>query len=414
MARITTQLAPITLALALAACGDGGGGNGGVASTPAPIPASAALATSAATRTPLPPTPATTTGNYQSFAAYTSYDSSGLTLVRDSTGRVVSATGAQDIVAPMQLAPQGSVSLAVDAATRTYTLSVDAGPYQFPTGRMTLPADTPLGFSRNNPDLSGGPVDWVARGDMLASTVTAGTAASGASQVITSFLRLYNAGQLNGSPRYLSAAAWGQFYQENASGIPGPENYKATRETTGILVFGQRTAPGDMPVSGQASYTVHSLISPPVTDEDGNVFDALGDTVLQIDFATKSLSGRYDWKGSGDTFKTDADGNTVYDDAGDPIVAEHSDAIVHAAGSTLVGNDGGFNLVLAGTGTLHLARPEQPPVADLVQPVTGSLTGAFFGPQAAEVGGIAKLPQMAPDGTVSHTFNDFAGLRAVP
>ena len=65
-------------------------------------------------------------------------------------------------------------------------------------------------------------------------------------------------------------------------------------------------------------------------------------------------------------------------------------------------------------GTVHTVQNDQPPIADIVAPVSGALNGAFFGPQAAEVGGIARLPQVADDGTVYQNLSDFAGIRAVP
>jgi len=396
-----------SLCILLQSCGDGGSG---VASAPAPLQTAAAPTTS---RTPLPPTPATTTGSYQGISTFTSIDFSDQTIVRDSTGRVVSVSGVQKLVEPMQLAPAGSINLTVDASTKTYTLTVNAGPYAFPAGVMVMPANAELGYTRNNP-VAGTPLDMATSGDMLVKTVPAGNDANGAIRVLTTFVRLYNAGQLNNSPRYLSAAAWGQFYQVNSSGGSGQESFKPTQETLGFMVFGQRTQPGEMPLTGRASYTLHSLINPPVTDDDGKVTDILGSTMLDVDFATRGLAGHYDRTDRGDTLKTDDEGYPIYDDNGDPTVIGHFETSVHAAGSTTVSTDGSFNLALSGTGTAHTEQADQPPVPDIVAPVSGALNGAFFGPQAAEVGGIATLPQIGTDGTVYQTLSDFAGIRSIP
>jgi len=397
-----------SLCFLLQACGDGG--SGGVASTPPPVQTAAAVTQ---TRTPLPPTPATTTGTYQGISTFTSFDSHGLKIVRDASGATTVSGGPQEVLAPMQTAPAGSIQLSVDASTRTYTLSVNAGPYAFPSGEMVQPANAELGYTRNNP-VMGSPLEMAQSGDMLVKTVPAGIAASGAIRVLTTWVRLYNAGQLNNSPHYLSAAQWGQFYQENPSGVAGQENFRPEQETTGTMVFGQRTQPGEMPLTGSASYTLHSLIEPPFNDDDGIVHDVLGNTTLKVDFATKVLAGNYDRRETTDALKLDDEGYPIYDNNGDPTVIGHVDTAVHAVGSTTVGADGSFNLPLAGTGTVHTVQNDQPPIADLVATVNGSLNGAFFGPQAAEVGGIANLPRIATDGTVYQNLTDFAGIRALP
>ena len=380
-----SKLLALPLILTLAACGGGGGGSvSSVASAPSPVAATQAPAFA------LPPTPATTSGNYQTISTVTSFDRAGTVL-------------------PLQLAPAGSVSLTVDAATRSYTLTVTAGAYQFPAGQVTMPADSTLGSTRNNPLTTGTieqftPAALIARGDLLASTVGAGTGASGAPRVLTTFLRLNNVGQVTGWPRYLSAASWGQSYQENASGVPGAENFSRTTQTTGFLVFGQRTAAGDIPVVGRARYALesfpgqHPSIFGPYTDEDGNRINPDGDTVLEADFATRLLSATYDLTQS-----------FTSDDGGDPIA--RSVTAVHATGSTSFSSVGTFALLLAGTGSVHVERNDLVPVPDTSRSVSGDITGAFFGPQAAEVGGIWNLPTIDRNGTVSTIDGGFAGVK---
>ena len=204
------------------------------------------------------------------------------------------------------------------------------------------------------------------------------------------------------------------FFQENPTGIPGPENVKITQETQGLMVFGPRTAPGDMPTSGKASYSLRSFLQPSSSDEEGNIYNPFGEGTLAIDFSTKGLSGRYGWSSRNDSYETDEDGNTLTDDDGNPLILGHTLATIEASGSTNVANDGSFLLPLAGTGTLQTVKDGTPAIADLVRPVDGNLTGALFGPQAAEVGGIASLPRMGTDGEVFQSLIDFVGAKQSP
>ncbi|MEO6152832.1 MAG: hypothetical protein ABIT09_11835, partial [Croceibacterium sp.] len=114
----------ISLSFALVACGDGGGG---IASAPTPLSA-ASSPIPTETRTPLPPTPAITTGTYDAIAAF-------------------GVHGEQTI---SNNAPAGSVQIAVDAATRSYTLTANVGQLQYPATTLRQLADTPLGYSENN------------------------------------------------------------------------------------------------------------------------------------------------------------------------------------------------------------------------------------------------------------------------
>ncbi|HKO69968.1 MAG TPA: hypothetical protein VJV58_03445, partial [Bradyrhizobium sp.] len=54
------------------------------------------------------------------------------------------------------------------------------------------------------------------------------------------------------------------------------------------------------------------------------------------------------------------------------------------SGSAPFGNSGSFDIPLVGTASEHSYNVPTPPPLD---PVTGSLDGAFFGPNAEQVGG---------------------------
>ncbi|MEO6718529.1 MAG: hypothetical protein ABIM50_14940 [Novosphingobium sp.] len=400
-----TLAALMVLTILLAACGGSDGGVNSVASVPVPAAQVAPTpAPSQAARTPLPPTPATTSGTYQAIATYTSFDASGTS---------------QQTIVPQQLASEGSITLTVDTVTRTYTLSATAGPYQFPADKMVIPADSDLGYTRSFPLTSGTTPDFFspatrqARGDLLAHTVATGAAANGALRVITTYATLFNVGYLEGFPRYLSAAQWGQFYQENASGVPGPENYKQTQGVRGLLVFGQRTDPGDIPVSGRARYALNSLTGLGQDDIGTRVLISLN-AELDVDFASRKLSAIYDFTDSGDLYKYNEDGKLLTDDDGYGIVAGQVTTAVQASGSTFIAANGSFSLALAGAGSVHTQRLDLTPVPDIAKSLSGSLTGAFFGPQAAEVGGIAFLPLLGEDGSVIMQTAAFAGIRNTP
>jgi hypothetical protein len=249
---------------------------------------------------------------------------------------------------------------------------------------------------------------------MMTSNVGAGTGDTGALRAQSSWIRLYNVGQVAGQPKHLSAGYWGQFYSENASGVPNPANFKPTKGVVGMMVFGQRTDPGDMPLSGKARYVLSSLFNPQGTDENGNPVFPYGKTTLDIDFATRGLTGKHDLDRIDDSYQTDEDGNEIVGSDGKPVLVYHSMLAIHVSGSATVANDGSFDLKLTGTGALRAENVADNASVEVSKPLTGSITGAFFGPQAAEVGGIWSLPVgMVEDGQVSVSTDAFAGLKQV-
>lgn len=415
-------VAPLSAAvLLLPGCG-GGGGGGSLASAPPPVAVAPAPAATSAFA--LPPTPATTSGTYDAIASYTVTDSSKAQRQTLADGSVV-LSGPIETVVPQQVAPSGAITLGVDAATRTYTLTATVGPFQFPTDSMTMAASADLGSTRNYP-LSGGSSDpgffspeaRIARGDLVVHGSLAAPGPSGAQRTLTSYLTLFNVGQQPNFPRYLSAASWGQFYRENPSATPGAAI--ETQAVRGLLVFGQRTLPSEIPISGKARYSLENLIDPTPFNqrdgfnEDGSPVDTDGKVLLDVDFATRQLGATYDLNRDLVNYRLDDFGQEILDSSGNPVVDSRYRTTVHAAGSTLVDSRGSFALMLAGTGSVHAELTDKPPVPDITAAVSGSITGAFFGPQAAEVGGIASLPQIGTDGIVSNTIQAFAGLKIGP
>ena len=422
------------LFLLLPACG--GAGSGGIASTPAPIPAPAPTPSPSPTPSPtpnptpgpatslglqetsrslLPATPATISGNYKPISAWYTFE--GDTQSGD-----------------MKPAPAGSLGLVIDAFARSYTLTLTGAPIQFEPGKLTLPASSPLGYrityiekfsdgstrpgptiDRNNPEALTSPIELRDKGYMMTSNVAAGTGANGALRAQSSWIRLFNVGQVVGQPRYVSAGYWGQFFSENASGDSNPANFKPTRGVVGMMVFGQRTEPGDMPLSGKARYVLNSLFNSQGTDDNGIPVFPYGKTALDIDFATRRLTGNHDLDRIDNWYQTDEDGNEIVGSDGKPILVHHSVLAIHLGGSATVANDGAFDLALTGTGNLHADDLEAKTSVDVTKPLTGSISGAFLGPQADEVGGIWSLPEgMDESGQVTVSTDAFAGLKQVP
>lgn len=378
-----------TICLLLAACGGGTTGGPTVASTPPPV-------TSQSNPFTLPPTPATTSGTYQPLASVSSLDLSN---------------GGSIVTLPGQMAGPGAVTLKVDAATKTYTLTVNAGAVILPAGTMTMPATADIGITHNDP-LAGGtpepltPQAQIARGDLVASTVPAGTDASGNPRALTSYLRLYNVGQQGGSPRYVSMAHWGQLYLVNSSGVASAENFKATQKNEGFLVFGPRTLASEMPVNGSATYLLSSQFDSrfdPICEEYG-CSPPPTTASLAVNFATRQL----------DASIRHASTNSAYDQAGEVVIATH-DIAWTLSGSTLIGANSDFAMPLSGAGTVHSEFTSGAVVPDIVRNMAGTLDGSFFGPQAAEVGGLWSLPSLTADGLVEPgILSPFVGQQVTP
>jgi len=341
-----------------------------------------------------------------------SYDYSGVTWGTSPEGRKIPISGEPKLVLPQQLAPSGSVTLAVDAATRTYTLTVTAGAFSFPSGSMVMPANSPLGYERNWPDLQGTPAELAARGDMIVSTVPAGTGSSGAIRALTTFMRLYNVGQVGNSPRYLSAGQWGQFYQENPSGNPGPESFNITQQSFGTMVFGQRTTASETPLNGTARYQLNSFFAfTGCNNEETDCSDFKEERYLDADFEKSRLSAVYLNQYAVSNYETDDEGNAILDADGNPKLIDKAIVAVDTKGSAPFSAGADFAIALTGKGSVHTVRTDNAPVPDISKPVTGSINGAFFGPQAVEVGGVWNLPTIAPDGTVGNYYDAFYGKK---
>lgn len=413
----------LTSAAALAACGGGSTGTGlAIAPPPPPAPAPTPAPTSSfigfveTSRTALPATPANTTGVYSGPAFYTS-------AAADDSGHLVSTQS-------MQVVQNGAATLVIDAATRTYTLTLAVAPEASSPATMTLPANSPLGFrvvyverysdgstrpgstaERTDSVIDGGVTQAIANGEALGEVMAAGTYPDGSLRAQNTFVRLYNVGHTAGRPRYLSYGGWAQTFMARGA----DDRFHPVTQSIGGMVFGQRTAAGDMPLTGTATYTLQSLIGGDyyIGDEFNNgayFVDVDGDTSLTVDFASKQLSAVHDQLRTGETFQTDENGDYVLDGDGYPVVSGNGTTMLHATGSTILSGTNDFTLALNGLATTSSVPLVGAAPPDQTQTVSGLIVGALYGPQAAEVGGIWTLPIVTADGAVSPVTTPFFGL----
>jgi hypothetical protein len=132
----------------------------------------------------------------------------------------------------------------------------------------------------------------------------------------------------------------------------------------GNLLFanGDRTPSSGIPVSGTATYDARTL--------NGWVKAPFA---LAADFGLRTISTRIDQ-------------DYRYNPAGD-LLDEPLAIGLHVAGSAAFSNDGVFDIPLTGTLNHGYNTPDTPPST----PITGDMNGAFFGPNAEQVGGTFLL-----------------------
>lgn len=138
------------------------------------------------------------------------------------------------------------------------------------------------------------------------------------------------------------------------------------------FAYGDRTLPGALPATGTATYRDVVQLS------DYN-YPSVGNITLTADFGASSITGEA-WTSYSDPF---ADCATV---ACDDIPA----GTAELSGTAPITNQGTFDIALSGT--LRLNEDLSTAV-----PVNGVLGGAFFGPNAEQIGGYYSLPAGFPD-----------------
>ncbi len=129
-----------------------------------------------------------------------------------------------------------------------------------------------------------------------------------------------------------------------------------------LFVNGDRTPAAGIPASGTATYDAHTL----------NLLSGGGNR--GIPFALTADFGRR-------TMSTRIDQDYLYDPSNSTTEAALG---IHVGGSAPFGNSGTFDIPLAGTANYATSNLQVTPPSESV---TGILNGAFFGPNAEQVGG---------------------------
>lgn len=160
---------------------------------------------------------------------------------------------------------------------------------------------------------------------------------------------------------YVSMGEWGwRFVHTDQSSADGGGDL--------LFVTGDRTPSTGIPASGTATYDAHTfaLLSSNLT---------LGiPFTLTADFGLRTISTHIDQDYHYIPYNADL--------LDDPAPA------IHVSGTGPFSNSGSFKIPLTGTASEHGYNVPTPPPVD---PVTGSLNGAFFGPNAEQVGGTFSL-----------------------
>jgi len=143
-----------------------------------------------------------------------------------------------------------------------------------------------------------------------------------------------------------------------------------------VFVNGDRTPASGIPVSGTATYDAHtlSLLSPCYDSACPGIYFA-----MTADFGLRTISTRID---------QDYQHYTDLMGYGEPAIRNGPILGIHVSGSAPFSNDGAFDIPLAGTANYSATNAIATPPSE---PVSGTMDGAFFGPNAENVGGAFGL-----------------------
>ena len=146
-----------------------------------------------------------------------------------------------------------------------------------------------------------------------------------------------------------------------------------------LFVNGDRTPASGIPASGTATYDARTFALLSSNGTAGIPFS------LTANFGQRTMSAQiaqdYQYNSAGAS--------------ADPILG------IHVAGSAPFGNDGLFDIPLAGTMNYASTNLQAAPAAESV---TGDMNGAFFGPHAEQVGGVLALDRAGGTVLVQDVF----------
>lgn len=341
--RIWQSISLMVAPLMLAACGGSDGAVNSVSNDPPPPVVTYETVVGA----PLPLTPALVTG---------SYDTIGIEMIENA--------GEPRILAPSDL------RIGVDSAAKRYTLTFD--PAAFPN---LVPSDGKLVYTIDD-ERYGHDYQTITYVDGVQDQTEAATGDSGSgyrpmaegeprNSKFTSILGLSHV-----SLGYWSWDAYDPSWDDCVDPVC---------QGSVAFVYGDRTPPSAIPASGTATYTTASATG------------CCDDVTLTADFGAKSISADVQYS----SFQF----NGCY--------CNHATGyIANLSGSSPIQSSGDFDIMLNGTtqtGGKNLIsqypheyspfEPDSDPV-----PAKGTLSGAFFGPDASQIGAVLEVPR--PDGTV--------------
>jgi len=377
----TWQLAActsMTLALALAACGGGGGVNSAASvagpldsptstssgPTPSPTPAPSATgvtSTETVIGTPLPPSPALTVGTYDTIAVANTVSWDEQDNSRQTTEN--------------QVAP-GDLRITVDPATNTYTLAFNPNAYAGltpPSGALAYAiSDEGYGhYIQTNTYIDGVLDHSVSGADDTGTAYRDSSTGDLKNSQFTSLVGL----------SHVSLGSWNWDSYDpvtDACTTPGCDMGSV------VFVYGDRTPPSAIPTSGTATYSTKGSFgfpgNPPASSD--NFLD------LTADFGAASIAADLGYIGRNFApYSPLANGYTASLSGSAPIRSTGDFDI--ALNGTV--QNGSWTATGSGIDDVSPFKPEGDPVQ-----VAGTLSGAFFGPDASEIGATLLLPN--PDG----------------
>lgn len=343
--------------LVLAGCG-GGGGLASVSSAPGPIAPSSGEVTADPQAAKelivgdaLAPTPALTSGGYDTIA---------LVIEEDTP--------------PSFLAP-GSLTVAVDSTTNTYSFTFDPVAVPELSAKSFDDPDGQIDFQVDDEAYGHEYVATFSEDGVLVSVEGEGRSASLYSHIFDEAMFTTSVGQ-----SYVSLGQWSWPHTvTDANGVLWTGDWVGGSL---LYVYGDRTAPGDIPTLGTATYRVASatdiLATVPINTAGGiKDFGNPGpfnlDIAMTADFGAQSIAAAVEY----DILSDDVEAYH-YDLSGHAPISELGDFDIALSGSRLAGS---FSEGMFASGSeLATASPD------------GQLVGAFFGPNADQIGGTMAIP----------------------
>ena len=363
--------APAAMTLALCACG---GGGSSLASTPPPLPTPAPAPAPTPTPTSTPtvtsersiidpiPSPATRQATYDTMALIEGMNGSGISFTRTAAA--------------------GEVRIKTEPAVSRYTMLFNAPEIPLTSAAHEFEVrwyfyfgdEVRFGNSETIVHfLSDGTSNVIRYSEYRRGDNTVDVAVGPSTSVRETLV--YDVGL-----SYVSLGEW-IYGTVVPSAQPGGGLNVDNPRARVLFVAGERTSPSAIPLSGTATYTGSSLGYD--TDADNRTLQGFGapiDILLRADFGQSSMFAQL---------------TRAYSfDAGDRTGGGFQVLGVDVHGTGTIRSTGDFLVPLIGT---LLAGTN-------ITPVTGSLNGAFFGPNAEQVGGVFAVGQVPGTTLVSDAF----------